>query len=300
MMSTSFKIFVGIATTGRRAQMGLTLAQLARQTLQPDRIVVCPAADADFDPADATRTTAPLQIVQGERGSASQRNAILRACGEADLLLFIDDDFYPADDYIERLVQLFASHADIVLATNQPDLDGATGPGVSHDAALAVLRQSALQQALAGPGTAVETYGGYGCNMTVRMATVRQLDVWFDEALPLYGWLEDIDFSRRPAAGGGIVQCSALHGVHLATKVGRTSGVRFGYSQVANPVYLMHKGSMSRRYGLRQMARNVAKNLLRVLWPEPWVDRRGRLKGNALALLDMLRGQLHPGRVRAL
>ena len=172
MMSTSFKVFVGIATTGRRAQMGLTLAQLARQTLQPDRIVVCPAADADFDPADAARTTAPLQIVQGERGSASQRNAILRACGEADLLLFIDDDFYPADDYIERLVQLFASHADIVLATNQPDLDGATGPGVSHDAALAVLRQSALQQALAGPGTAVETYGGYGCNMTVRMATV--------------------------------------------------------------------------------------------------------------------------------
>ena len=33
------------------------------------------------------------------------------------------------------------------------------------------------------------------------------------------------------------------------------------------------------------------------LLPEPYIDRAGRLKGNFLALADLLRGQLHPGRI---
>jgi hypothetical protein len=88
-----------------------------------------------------------------------------------------------------------------------------------------------------------------------------------------------------------------LRGVHLGIKLGRTSGVRFGYSQIANPIYLIRKGSMPRRHANKIMLRNLAANLARSLYPEPWVDRRGRLKGNLLALFDMLRGRISPNQI---
>ena len=75
------------------------------------------------------------------------------------------------------------------------------------------------------------------------------------------------------------------------------SGVKFGYSQVANPIYLMRKGTMSLLFGGTRIIKNLIANMVRIWRPEAHVDRRGRLKGNGLALLDLMRGRLHPGRV---
>jgi hypothetical protein len=121
--------------------------------------------------------------------------------------------------------------------------------------------------------------------------------IWFDENLPLYGWQEDTDFSRRLLPYGRLAKSAALRGVHLGIKVGRTSGVRFGYSQIANPVYLIAKGSMSWRHAGRLMWRNFAANSVRCIYPEPWIDRKGRLKGNFLALIDMALGRISPLRI---
>jgi hypothetical protein len=294
-MTRPLKVAIGIATAGRREQMPLTLAQLARQRTLPQRIVVCPAGPDDYDAADVPAIDCPLQVVSGPRGSTSQRNAIIEACADIDVLVFLDDDFYPAPDYIEQVTALFCAYPDIVVATNHPVRDGATGPGIGHGEALDILAaHSALDRT---PPHIKTTYGGYGCNMAVRLAPALEHGVRFDVNLPLYGWLEDIDFSRRMAAHGRIANCSALVGVHLAIKRGRTSGVRFGYSQVANPLYLLNKGSMSARYSLRHVGRNVAKNLFTAFRPEPWVDRRGRLRGNLLALADLLLGRLDPRRI---
>jgi hypothetical protein len=41
----------------------------------------------------------------------------------------------------------------------------------------------------------------------------------------------------------------------------------------------------------------MAKNLARSGWPEPYVDRRGRLRGNLLALRDLAAGRMTPERV---
>jgi hypothetical protein len=38
-------------------------------------------------------------------------------------------------------------------------------------------------------------------------------------------------------------------------------------------------------------------NLARSLYPEPWVDRKGRLKGNAMALMDLVIGRISPRRI---
>ena len=296
-MSLEPTIVVGIATAGRREQLRLTLAQLAHQSRLPQRVVVCPAGADDFDEADVPALGCPIEVVRGPRGLTSQRNTIIQACADADLLVFFDDDFYPAPDYVQQVAALFAAHPEIVVATNQPVRDGATGPGIAHADAVALIAALAAET---GAARVYDTYGGYGCNMSVRLQPVREHGVWFDVKLPQYGWLEDIDSSRRMAAHGRVAQSSALRGVHLATKRGRSSGLRLGYSQIANPLYLIGKGSMSRRYGWRHMAKNFAKNLARCAWPEPWVDRRGRLHGNLIALGDWLRGRLDPRRIEQL
>ena len=86
-----------------------------------------------------------------------------------------------------------------------------------------------------------------GCNMAFRLPTARAAGVEFDEALPLYGWLEDVDFSRRMAPYGKIISWPNCRGVHMAVKRGRTSGVKLGYSQVMNPFYLWRKRTMGER-----------------------------------------------------
>jgi hypothetical protein len=69
---------------------------------------------------------------------------------------------------------------------------------------------------------------------------------------------------------------------------------------VANAIYLARKGSYPWNRALRSAARNMAMNLARSLAPEPWVDRRGRLRGNLIALADLLRGRMHPMRAAEL
>jgi hypothetical protein len=118
--------------------------------------------------------------------------------------------------------------------------------------------------------------------------------------LPLYGWLEDVDFSRQLARFGRVVSTDATRGVHLGVKQGRQRGVKLGYSQVANPLYLIGKGTMSPRRALTLIARNLAANTVRSLRAEPWVDRRGRLIGNVRAMLDLVTGRLDPRRIQAL
>jgi len=133
--------------------------------------------------------------------------------------------------------------------------------------------------------------------MSFRMEPIRRHGVLFDENLPLYGWQEDIDFSRQLAPFGRIVDANVLRGVHLGTKGGRTSGVRFGYSQIANPVYLIRKGTMSVGFAAALMWRNVVANAGRSFRPEPWIDRRGRLWGNWLALWDLVTRRMSPRRI---
>ena len=87
----------------------------------------------------------------------------------------------------------------------------------------------------------VPAFNGYGCNMAVRSAVVRRHRLRFDERLPLYAWQEDVDFSRRLAPHGAILQLEGARGVHLGVKQGRSPGVQLGYAQVVNPLYLVRK-----------------------------------------------------------
>jgi GT2 family glycosyltransferase len=236
----------------------------------------------------------PIGVVFCRPGSSDQRNAILRQASDGDGLVFFDDDFFPEATYLAEAEKLLSRHPDVVLATGKLIADGIHGPGIDPARGRALLGTYGPP---ANPEPLAPLYGAYGCNMVVRLAPVREHGIRFDEVLPLYGWQEDIDFSRQLAPHGRIVRCPGLTGVHLGIKRGRTSGVRFGYSQVANPVYLIRKGNMSVAFGGRRMLSNMLANAVRSMKPEPHVDRRGRCKGNALALVDLARGRLHPRRI---
>lgn len=290
-------IVVGIPSCGRRQIVSTVVPHLARQTRKPDRLVICAPATDDVDMDMLAELPFPVQLQKSDRGLCKQRNAIMAAAKDADVILFLDDDFLLEDRYIERMERLFLKYPDVDVATGAVLADGILGPGIAVDEGIALLEAAPFMDENL---SVQEVYNGYGCNMAVRMSTVEICKLRFDEELPFYGWLEDVDFSRAASRFGRVVTSAQLRGVHLGTKTGRMSGVRLGYSQIANPIYLVAKRRMGWRHALAQMGRNLGSNLVKVWQPEPWIDRKGRLRGNALAIWHFLLGRLSPQNIRSM
>ena len=292
-MTHALTLAIAIATTGRPAVLTETLREVAAQTRRPDVVAICPAEDRDVD-IDALATLGlPITYSRGDRGASAQRNALLRDMPAVDIVLFLDDDFFLAPDYLAQVARLFAEHPDVMLATGALIADGANGPGFSPEDARAMIVAS--QRPVAEHLEPI--FCGYGCNMAVRWSAIAADKLWFDENLPLYSWAEDVEYSRQVAPYGRLVKSNVLRGVHLATKRGRTSGLRFGYSQVANQVYLRRKGVITTKLAIQYGGRNVLANLRGLIRSEAYIDRRGRLLGNIYGLIDLMRGKSSPLRI---
>lgn len=184
----------------------------------------------------------------------------------------------------------FEQFETVAALTGQAVVDGARSGSLTFDEGLMALR--AIEAGITPSGDPYDQVGLYGCNLSIRSAMVG--DTRFDERLVLYGWQEDIDFTLRLQRRGRIVEAADLVGVHLGVKSGRTSGVRFGYSQIVNPTYLIRKGSMPLSFGLKLMVRNVCANTVRSFWPDRNVDRWGRLRGNLIAAIHVALGRIEP------
>lgn len=287
------KIAIAIATAGRREGLSETLAYLRRQTRVADALYIAPASDDDLEPRALADYPCPTHVVKGPRGLPAQRNTILRALGDEDIVVFFDDDYLPEPAFLVELEAVFERHPDMVICTGHVVADGANGPGIAFEEGMAIIRN--LRDLPAE--RLIDTYGGYGCNMAIRTRVLKQHAITFDEALPLYAWWEDIDLSRRVAPFGTIKQSFRLRGVHLGSKKGRSPGKRLGYSQVSNILYMAKKGSISKGVAARQISKNVLANIAKSFRPEPWVDRKGRLAGNLMAMADALRGVIDPGKI---
>lgn len=282
------KLYVIVASIGRADLLAATIAHLSAQTRHPDGVLV-----VSVDPSDvtgvATQAAFPVEVIFADKGLPKQRNAGLRhIAGKADIIVFFDDDFVPALTYLAELEALFEARPDVVGATGRVIADGIKSSGISFAQAVRLNAED-----VPPPVTSErEMPALYGCNLSARASATQ--DLWFDENLPLYGWQEDVDFSYQLGQRGKLLLTNRLAGVHMGVKSGRTSGRRLGYSQIANPVYLLRKNTIPRRLAWRLMVKNVLANALRTLRPEPYIDRRGRLVGNLLAIRDLASGRLHP------
>ena len=288
------RIAVILASLGRHDIVSETNRRLAFQTRPPDLVCISVA-----NPEDAPRPedAGASEIVLSPLGSCAQRNRGLEQIGnDADIVTFFDDDFVPSPTYLERLESYFQEHPDIAGVTGLVLADGVTGPGLSFDDADRIIADHSPTPM--NEATRIEQPSLYGCNMSYRRKAIEGLH--FDESLPLYGWLEDVDFSARVRQRGPMIKTDAVSGVHLGVKGGRTSGVRLGYSQVVNPIYLHRKRTITAPHSATLILRNMAANHAKALAPEPYVDRWGRVKGNWLAIKDVLSGNVEPQRILSL
>lgn len=281
---------IGIASADRSEMLGHTVRDLLSQSAAPPDVIVCvPGAEHAGDLPEHQN----LHVICGPSGLTRQRNAILEAArGRADVLVFFDDDFVPHRDYVTNILSAFEDNPALVIATGTVLADGILGLPIEGEGAIARLSSCALQEKRVVP-----CYNAYGCNMALRISTAWDAEVWFDERLPLYGWLEDVDFSRAMARHGECARVSNAIGIHLGVRSGRQSGRRLGYSQVANPWFMMRKKTLTAPRALAQITRNLLANIIGSALRQADIDRPGRLWGNMLALADLACARLDPQRI---
>jgi GT2 family glycosyltransferase len=211
-------------------------------------------------------------------------------------IVFFDDDFVPSRFWLERMTEIFEARPDIAGLTGTVLADGTTTAGIRLEEAHSFVK---LYDAAPSRGEVFHETFAYGsnvgCNMAFRYSAMR--GITFDERLPLYAWHEDSDFRGQVERRGLVSRAEALWGVHLGHKQGRGRGVTLGYSQVANAIYLGRKGTVPKRFLAACASKNVLANALRSFRPEPFVDRRGRLRGNMIALVDLVLGRMAPERI---
>lgn len=288
------KIAVVVPTVDRSDALLRITHALAEQTLAPSAVVVSPP-DREKLPREVMEDRR-ITVVDGARGASAQRNLALTAVADdVDLVAFFDDDAIPRADYLEQMSKAF----------EDPTIVGATGE-VVRDGALEKreLTPDEMTQALQdsirlSEEPLSELRGLYGANMVVRADLAREIG--FDERLPLYSWLEDLDFSRQLLRRGRLVKAPQAVCVHQGSNSGgRRQHRRLGYSQVANVVYLRRKGSIGWGDLPRLLGRPVAASLLGSVRGGEKGERRQRVAGMVLAVSDIARGRVTPERIESL
>lgn len=266
---------------------------LEKQTVLPHQVIISIVETSDLAPVASDKFD--LATIMSSAGAANQRNTALRNVDPVvEFIIFLDDDFITSRFFIEGVVNAFERFEEAGGLGGRVLVDGALGSGLSLEEAAARVARADTEIGPPTTPTATASTGLYGCNMAFRARAIA--GVRFDERLPLSAWLEDRDFSAR--IRGRLFKTDAFYGVHCGTKTGRERrGQRYGYSQVANPLYLARKGSVPPLSAVSLMLRVLAANHARVFYPDPWIDRRGRVEGNWIALLDLVRGRLAPERM---
>ena len=297
---------VVVATRGRAVEVYRLLEDLAVQELLPTLVVVVGAVPADLPAIDPLWPFAITLLISDMAGLTRQRNRGLAALLDAGLLsrpnhfvAFFDDDFRPASEWLRAASDAFAADLRLVGLTGQVLADGIKGEAITEREAQAILSGVAPPRPHWSSGHVARPVESlYGCNMAVTAAVAARCS--FDEGLPLYGWQEDCDFTGQARKLGDTRIVPACRGVHLGVKSARTSGVRLGYSQIANPIQIAKRGNMTRLRMVRFLGLAILANVGKALLRQRPVDYPGRLRGNLRALSDLVHGRCSPDRVLTL
>lgn len=286
-----------ICSVGRPAALTALMPWLARQSKPAARVLLVVTHPRDLPSNAALAQCHGVEVIFAPRGLPAQRNAGLdHLGGDCELVMFMDDDYLPTRHALWGVERAFAAFPMATGLTGDLLADGIHHGGLSAEAAGILIENHEDQSDQMRRPSALrrDLIGLYGCNMAFRHDAIGQTR--FDERLPLYGWQEDVDFAAR--LPGENIATDGFAGVHCGLQSGRDQrGRELGYSQVANARYLWRKGSLPGWFVLRLTLRNLLANHLKALWPEPWIDRRGRLIGNWIALRDMMVGRDDPMRI---
>ena len=288
-------VSVLIATYNRAAVLHDTVAHLQRQSLKPTEIIVVVSDMRHV--LDATMRLDGVRSIKSDLGLCVQRNAAIRAVrAGCDLMVFLDDDVELHPSYLEEMHGLFQADPGLVLATGLVLADGARVSGIARPDAERIIHDAYNTPHEASDDDVSPTWTTYGCNMAVRPSVTKH--VQFDERLPLYAWLEDLDFAASCSRLGKVVKNDCAQVVHLGTKSGRVSERRVGFSQIMNSYYIARKSNLTySKMLLAYWAKPFLSNLTMSLLPQKHMNRRERLVGNLKALVAVLQGRCAPEEV---
>ncbi len=304
------KAFVVIATKGRPKETYTLLDSLSNQSFDIENIIVVGSEDADVLglASHPLSLSNKVSIKTTDAGLTIQRNAGLdfilhryqHSLNPHDwFVVFFDDDFRPATNWVYACAEAFKANNRLLGLGGQVLADGISGVGLTETQAQAYISKELLPEPHEWSGNIGHSVPDlYGCNMAYRGSIANKAR--FDENLPFYGWLEDVDYSVNASKSGELTYLPAAKGVHLGVSGGRTSGIRFGYSQIANPLYLIRKQTMPKKKALLLMMRNIASNIFHTVTFKHSKDYPGRLYGNCLAFLDAVRRKCHPAKIKKL
>jgi len=285
-----------IATVGRKEIVEQTILSLSSRRTIPGCVIVVGAGEKDL-PDFGRELPFPVHLpLAPAKGLTIQRNCGIRQLPAwIELVTFLDDDMELHDDYCAEVENVFRSAPEVAGFSGYIMTNG----GIDRAEARTLLDNHQIHNEMPVFGFYPKRWPGfYGCAMNIRR---RWLHVeQFDERLPLYALGEDCEMGfrlSRHGAVGGSARCPV---VHLAAKSGRISEVGVGYAQIINYLYFAGKG-----IGYPQMAtywqhlvRLPLVNLFFRLFPaldqKKSIDRKGRFRGNLLALADAGRGRIDP------
>jgi glycosyltransferase involved in cell wall biosynthesis len=290
-------ISVIICSVNRPAILQDTVASIISQTYPPTEILIVSPAEQHV--LRETLDVPTVRLILSPLGSTIQRNRALdKISSQCDLIAFFDDDIELSTSYLAEMVKLFSENGEILIASGKLLHDGGRSTIITRDRAKKLCDEYDRNPTKAEPGSSgcTPTDSGYGCNMIVRCAPARETR--FDEGLPLYAWLEDRDYSHRVTMSAHFpVEFGGAVGVHLGSRSGRIGGVRMGFSEIINPIYLWAK---NRTFPLHYLViqywiRCLVGNVLGILTCDSEYDRIGLLKGNLIGFWHVLTGSWDPG-----
>lgn len=307
------KAYAVIATKGRSEILVGLMERLYQQTFLLEKIVIVGTCEQDFCRSQLEAVASPshlVLLVSPTVGASAQRNFgiryLQRICPsfpKAGVCIFFDDDFRPDSDWVKNAMYALNGNQAVVGLSGWVLADGI------HDQ-VGISEAQAMEYLEGGKGpdlkhftcvsSPTKTTSLYGCNMAVRAANLK--DCYFDENLPAYSWQEDRDLTGQLKEFGLCVFDPSCRGVHLGVKGGRVSGVKFGYSQVANMLYLLKKGTVDLATFLRMVPKNIIANIVKSIffWKFRHVDYKGRLLGNSIAIKDLILNRVEPKNIEKL
>jgi glycosyltransferase involved in cell wall biosynthesis len=279
---------VVICSANRPHILAETVDSLLRGQSVPAKQIIISVFNQEHVAAETMAEPGVRIVLSGKPGTCVQRNVAAKLV-QTRYTLFLDDDLELASNFIESMEHLLDEAEDAIAATGFLVVDGAR-----WDTGLA--RKFAVSSVLNYVREHENHDHKEGQNIFVRTRIFA--NVLFDENLPLYGWLEDLDFATNILPYGRIIMNTETCWAHLGVSGGRTTGLRFGYSQIVNPFYLWRKNGkpgLTRiifGYWLRYLAYNCRRALIKN--PNDRSDRSGRFAGNMIALGHLLAGRVDP------
>lgn len=270
---------VGLATFRRPALLAGLLPRLIEQI---DQVLVRPDGPAearivvvDNDPEGSAREAAAgagdariQYAIEPTPGISSARNRVLDEAGSADLLILLDDDETPHENWLATLLQARQTHrADAVSGPVRAVFEGEEDPWVAASGVYRVPLRT-------GTPTGTVLRRAATNNLLLDLRTVRRLGLRFDPRFGLSGGEDSLFTGQLTAAGGRLIWCAEALVDDIVPAARNTRGFqlerRFAQSattvkvdrELAGGASRLRRGARWTVIGAAQFAKGVALTLI--------------------------------------